>query len=139
MSPLAIKSIPAGFRTGLFCLALTSPGLVAADESWSTAEAAAVSEWKSSEGKSYGRSLEKAFAKDHSATIGVCANELQQPDLSKFTLLLRIDAAGVVERAMVNPATNVAACLEGKMKGWKTLPPPHGGFWAKLGVKLGAK
>jgi hypothetical protein len=108
------------------------------EETWSGAEAAAISEWGNSEGKSYGRSLEKAFSKDHSATIGVCATEAQKPDLSKFTLLLRIDAAGVVESAMVNPAPNVAVCLQGKIKGWKAVPPPHGGFWAKLDVKLKA-
>ena len=109
-----------------------------AEESWSGAEAAAISEWGNSEGKSYGRSLEKSFSKDHSATIGVCAKEAQKPDLSKVTLLLRIDAAGVVESAMVKPATNVAVCLQGKIKGWKAIPPPHGGFWAKLEVKLKA-
>jgi hypothetical protein len=107
-----------------------------AEESWSGAEATAISEWKNTEGKNYGRSLEKAFSKDHSATIGVCANEAQKPDLSTFTLLLRIDAAGVVETAMVKPATNVAVCLQGKIKGWKAIPPPHGGYWAKLDVKM---
>jgi len=40
---------------------------------------------------------------------------------------------------MVKPATNLAVCLEGKMKGWKTIPPPQGGFWAKLDLKLKAK
>ena len=56
----------------------------------------------------------------------------------KFPYTPGADAAGVVESAMVKPATNVAVCLQGKIKGWKVVPPPHGGFWAKLDVKLKA-
>jgi hypothetical protein len=120
---------------GLLVL-IAASGLTLAEDAWSVAESAAISEWKSSEGRTYGKALEKVFPKDHGATLSACANETPNPDLSKFTLLLRIDAQGVVESAMVKPATNLAACLEGKIKGWKTLPPPHGGFWAKLDVKL---
>jgi hypothetical protein len=124
---------------GLLSLVLTAPVVTGADESWSTAETAAFSEWKTSEGRSYGKSLEQAFSKDHSATIGACAKETEKPDLSNFTLLLQLDAQGVVASAMVKPATNLAVCLEGKMKGWKSIPPPHAGFWAKLDVKLKSK
>jgi len=117
-------------------LILTSPGLALAEDAWSVAESAAIAEWKNGEGRSYGKAMERAFPKDHGATLSTCASETPNPDLSKFTLLLRIDAQGVVESAMVKPATNLAVCLEGKIKGWKTLPPPHGGFWAKLDLKL---
>jgi hypothetical protein len=127
------------FGASLLSLALTSDVVTGADERWSTAETAAISEWKTSEGKSYGKALEQAFSKDHSATIGACAKETEKPDLSNFTLLLRLDASGVVESAMVKPATNLSVCLEGKMKGWKSIPPPHAGFWAKLEVKLKSK
>lgn len=122
---------------GLLLLGASS-GLVLAEEAWSTAESAAVSEWKNGEGKGYGKALEKAFPKDHGATLSACASELPKPDFSKFTVLLRLDAQGVVEAALVNPATNMAVCLQDKMKGWKTLPPLHGGFWAKLALKLKA-
>lgn len=85
---------------GLLLLSLASTGPALAEDAWSVAESAAVSEWKNGEGRNYGKSMEKA---------------------------------------LVKPATNMAVCLEGRMKGWKTLPPPHGGFWAKLDLNLKAK
>ena len=63
---------------GLLLLGASS-GLVLAEEAWSTAESAAVSEWKNGEGKGYGKALEKAFPKDHGATLSACASELPKP------------------------------------------------------------
>ena len=110
-----------------------------AAESWSTAEAAAVSEWKDDEGKSYGKSLERAFSKEKGGAVSQCAKDLDKPDLTNFTVLLRIGGDGVANEVLVKPESNLAVCVKAKLEGWNTPPPPHANFWAKLEVKLKAR
>src|SRR5262245_25248533 len=110
-----------------------------AAESWSTAETMAVSEWKSSAGKSYGKTLERAFSKEHAATVSRCAKDLNTPDLTNFTVLLRIGGNGVANEVLVKPESNLALCVKAALEGWATPLPPHADFWAKLEVKLKAR
>jgi hypothetical protein len=133
------RGFPPRLCHGVLLLSLASPIPAVAEDPWSTAEAAAISEWKNAEGKNYGKTLEATFVKEHGATLTVCAKETENPDLSNFTVLLSIDSHGVVEQVMVKPETNIAICLKGKLTGWKTTPPPHENFWAKLGLKLKSK
>ena len=54
-------------------------------------------------------------------------------------VFLRVDATGVVDQALVNPATTLSTCVEGKMPGWKASAPPAAGHWVEVGVKLKGK
>ena len=117
-------------------LSLASLIPAVAGESWSTAETAAVSEWKDSKGKSYGKTLERAFSKENGGTVSQCAKDLDKPDLTSFTVLLRIGGDGVTNEVLVKPESNLSVCVKVKLVGWKTPPPPHANFWAKLEVKL---
>jgi len=91
------------------------------------------------EGKDYGEAVGRAFGRDHAATINRCARTTKRPDLSNFDLLLRIDAAGVVQEALVKPGTNLAACVCGALKGWKVAPPPRSDAWVRVGIALKRK
>ena len=120
-------------------LSLASLIPAVAAESWSAAETAAVSEWKNDDGRSYGKTLERAFSKEKAGAVSECAKDLDKPDLTNFTVLLRIGADGVANEVLVKPESNLAVCVKGKLEGWKTPPPPHADFWAKLEVKLKAR
>ena len=105
----------------------------------SVAESAAKADAETAEGKDFGEALRQAFGRDHAATIQRCAQETKRPDLSNFDLFLRVDGAGVVDQALVKPGTNLAACVQGKMPGWRVSVPPHAGFWVKVSVNLKRK
>lgn len=105
----------------------------------SEAEAAAKADAGTPEGKKLGEALSQAFGRDHGRTIQQCAKEAKRPDLSDFGLFLRLDGAGVVDQALVEPATALATCVRAKMPGWKVSAPPHAGFWVKVDVNLKAK
>ena len=84
-------------------LSLASLIPAVAAESWSTAETAAVSEWKDDKGRSYGKTLERAFSKEKGEAVSQCAKDLDKPDLTNFTVLLRIGADGVTNEVLVKP------------------------------------
>ena len=122
---------------GFLSLASLIPAVAA--ESWSSAEKAAVSGWKDDAGKSFGKTLERAFSKEKRGAVSQCAKDLDKPDLTSFTVLLRIGGDGVTNEVLVKPESNLAVCVKGKLEGWNTPPPPHADFWAKLEVKLKAR
>ncbi len=105
----------------------------------SAAESAAKADAETFDGKKFGEVLGRAFSREHRTTIERCAKQTKPPDLSDFGLLLRVDGTGVVEQALVKPSTNLATCVQNKMKGWKTSVPPHAGFWVRVGVRLKRK
>jgi len=102
----------------------------------SSAEAAAKAGADTAEGKKFGEALGQAFGRDHGSTIQRCARETKRPDRSDFELLVRVDGSGVVDQALVKPATNLATCVKDRMPGWKVSTPPQAGFWVKVGVTL---
>jgi hypothetical protein len=91
------------------------------------------------EGKEYGEAVGRSFGRDHAATINRCAKTTKRPDLSKFDLLLRIDATGVVQEVLVKPETNLAVCVSRALKGWKVAAPPRPDAWVKVAVALKRK
>jgi hypothetical protein len=131
-------------RLALACalalLALPAPaGLMAGDDPVAAAEAAARAGAEEAGGKAFAEAVGQAFGRDHAGTIQRCARETKRPDLSEFALLLRLDRTGTVDQALVKPATNLAACVQSRMTGWKVSPPPRDGFWVKVGVNLKRK
>jgi len=104
-----------------------------------TAEAAAKAGSESAEGKKFGDDLGEAFGREQASTIQRCAKVTKRPDLSNFDLFVRVDGAGVVDQALVNPPTNLAVCVRDTMPGWKVPAPPQAGFWVKVGVNLKSK
>lgn len=103
------------------------------------AESAAKASADTPEGKRFTEALEPAFGREHGTTIQRCASETKRPDLSDFHLLLRVDGTGSVDQALVKPSTNLAACVQRKVMGWKTAVPPHAGFWVDVEVRLERK
>ena len=120
-----------------FSLGASSPCL-AVDEI-STVETAAKAGAETAEGKKFGDELGQAFGREHASTIRRCAKVTKRPDLSNFDLFVRVDGAGVVDQALVNPATNLATCVKDAMPGWKVSAPTQAGFWVKVGVVLKGK
>lgn len=109
-----------------FSLGASSPCL-AVDE-LSTVETAAKASAESAEGKKFGDELGEAFGREHASTIQRCAKTTKRPDLSNFDLFVRVDGAGVVDQALVSPATNLASCVKDAMPGWRVSAPPQSGF-----------
>ena len=110
-----------------------------AQDTWSDAEALAKALEESAAGKPFVESVEKAFEKEQSPTFSVCAKEVRRPDLSDFTLLLKVGGDGLVSEARAQPGTNLAVCLCTKLKGWKVAPPPQAGSWVMIVVHMKPK
>jgi len=115
-----------------------SPGAVAEDP-LAAAERAAQASAATSEGKKYEDEVATAFGRDQGKTVQACAREVKPPDLSEFSVLVRVSTEGEVEEVLVKPSTNIAACLHGKLKGWKVGRPPQADSWVRLQVRLKGK
>ena len=103
------------------------------------AESAAKAGAETAEGKMFEDAVGQAFGRDHGGTIHQCAKSAKRGDLSNFIVFLRVDGTGVVDQALVNPATTLSTCVKGKMPGWKVSAPPAAGHWVKVGVNLKGK
>ena len=121
--------------------ALLSGGsqVLAAEDPVAAAESAAEAAAATPEGKKYKDAVAKAFGRDHGKSIQACASEVKRPDLSDFHVFVRVGATGQVEEALVKPGTNLAACLQGKLKGWKLEAPPRADLWVSVEVQLKKK
>jgi hypothetical protein len=115
---------------------LGSPRVRAGDDELSRAEDAAKAAAETPDGKTFGETVGQAFGREHGGTIQDCAKKTKRPDLSDFALLVKVDEAGLVERALVKPPTNLAECVRSAMAGWKTGRPPQPGTWVKIAVTL---
>jgi len=119
---------------------LAAPGHPASrQEDLAAAEAAAKAAAGTPEGRKFEETMGQAFGKEHSVTIQRCARETKGRDLKDFALFLKVDGAGVVERALVEPETALSACVESRMKGWQAPAPPHPGHWVRVSVLLKGK
>ena len=103
------------------------------------AESEATTDAASAEGKTFSDVVGQAFGREHAVTIQQCAKSAKRRDLANFDVLLRIDGSGVVDQALVTPATSLSICVQGKLTGWKISVPPRAGFWAKVAVNLKGK
>ena len=112
---------------------------VAAEGRLAAAEGAAKATAATAEGKKYEDEVGRAFGRDQGKSIQGCAKEIQRPDLADFNVFLRVTAAGEVEEALVKPSTNLAVCLQGKLKAWKVGTPPQPDQWVNVRVKLQSK
>ena len=108
----------------------------AADDRLAVAEATAAASAASEPGKQYEVLVGQAFGKAHGTTIGACTRESKRPDLSNFSLFLRVGGEGVVEEALVKPETNISVCVRTRLAGWKAPLPPSPGLWVRIGVNL---
>jgi hypothetical protein len=104
-----------------------------------TAASAAVASAATAEGKKFEDDVGVAFGRDQGKSVQACAKETKRPDLSDFHLFIQVDAAGHVEQALVKPSTNLAACVQGKLKGWKAGVPPKADVWVSVYVRLQRK
>ncbi len=111
----------------------------AAEDRVAAAESAAKSTAVTPEGKKYEDEVGTAFGRDHGKGIQACAREVKRPDLSDFHVFLRVSAVGQVDEALVKPSTNLAACLQGRLKNWKIGAPPKADSWVRVHVKLKSK
>ena len=110
-----------------------------AEDPVAAAERAAKATAATPEGKKYGDEVGTAFGRDQGENIEACAREVKRPDLSDFHLFVRVSAVGQVEEALVKPSTNLAACLQGKLKTWEIGVPPQADSWVSVHVKLKSK
>jgi hypothetical protein len=115
-----------------------SPGS-GAEDPVAAAESAAEAAAATPEGKTYEGELATAFGRDQGQGIQSCAREVKRPDLSDFQVFVRVSAVGQVEEALVKPSTNLAACLQTKLRAWKVHAPPLANSWVRVHVKLKAK
>ena len=116
-----------------------SPGDVVAEDPVAAAESAARATAATPEGKKYEDAVGAAFGREQGKSIQSCASEVSRPDLSDFQVFVRVSAAGQVEQALVKPSTNLAVCLQGKLKGWKVPAPPQADSWVGIQVDLKRK
>ena len=112
---------------------------IAAQDPVTVAESAAEATAATPEGKKYKDAVAAAFGRDHGKSIQACATEVKRPDLSDFRVFVRVSATGQVEEALVKPSTNLAACLQGKLGGWKLGAPPRADQWVSVEVTLKRK
>lgn len=123
----------------LVFLVVAPGGLVLGQDDFAAAEAEAKADADTADGKKFAEALGESFGREHGRTIQQCAKQSKRPDLSNFDILVRVDAAGLVDQALAKPTTTLATCVVGKLPGWKTSVPPHAGFWVKIGVNLKSK
>jgi hypothetical protein len=123
----------------LIVLVLAPQVAARAQDAWAAAKAQADAFEASAAGKPFVEAVGKAFEREHSATFSVCAKEVRRPDLSDFTLLLKVVGDGLVSEALAQPGTNLASCICGKLQGWKVSPPPGADAWVKIEVHLKPK
>lgn len=131
----SFAAVAAGLATLL--LAPVHPSL--GQDHLPAAESAAKAGAETTEGKEFEDAVGQAFGRDRGGTIQQCATNARRGDLSNFIVFLRVDGTGVVDQALVKPATTLATCVQVKMAGWKLSVPPRAGFWVKVGVKLETK
>ncbi len=125
---------------GLVAVLVSGSSLVvAAEDPVAAAESAAKAAAATPEGKKYEEEVATAFGRDQGKNIQACAGEVKRPDLSDFHLFVRVGAAGQVEETLVKPGTNLAVCLQGRLKAWKLGTPPRADLWVSIEVKLQRK
>jgi hypothetical protein len=120
----------------LFC---SSPGKLTAEDPVATAASAAATAAATPEGKKFADDVGAAFGRDQGKSIQACAKETKRPNLSDFHLFLQVSGGGQVEQALVKPSTNLSACVQGKVKGWKVGVPPKADAWVSVHVRLQRK
>lgn len=118
---------------------LLTPADAAVDDELTAAAAAAKTAVEAPHGKQFEEAVGKAFGREHGITIQQCANGAKHRDLSNFEVFLRLDGSGVVDRLLVNPATTLSTCVQGKMAGWKAPAPTAPDYWVKIAVNLKGK
>lgn len=122
---------------GLTAMALfRGSGHALGDDPVAAAESLASASAATPEGKQYEAALGTAFGRDQGKHLQSCAREVGRPDLSAFLALVRVSAAGEVQEALVKPRTNLAVCLQGKLRGWKVAAPPQADSWVSVQVNL---
>jgi len=125
---------------GLAAIVLSGDfGSATAEDPVAAAESAAEAAAATPEGKKYEDEVATAFSRDQGKSIQSCAREVKRPELSDFNVFVRVSAVGQVEEALVKPSTNLAACLQGKLKAWKLSAPPHADSWVSVNVRLKTK
>ena len=134
------RGLPVALRASVLVFLLVAPVEAAlGQDDLPAAEAAAMANVETTDGKQFAEALEKGFGREHGRTIQQCAKGSKRADLSDFDLFLRVDGTGVVDQALVMPTTTLATCVAGKLRGWKTSVPPHAGFWVQVEVILKSK
>jgi hypothetical protein len=88
-------------------------------------------------GATYDRAFGRFFASHHDADMERCFATIPKPQTTRFDLLIRIGADGKVLKAITMPETNVAQCLARKMTREIVPPPPHSGYWVRVGMSIG--
>lgn len=104
-----------------------------------TAANAAEASAATAEGKKFEDDVGVAFGRDQGKSVQACAKETKRPDLSEFRLFIQVNEAGYAEQALVKPSTNLAACVQGKVKGWRVGVPPKADAWVSVYVRLQRK
>ncbi len=120
---------------GLACVLSAGAASSTASDPVGAAESAAEASAATAQGKKFRDAVGMAFGREHGKTVQACAKELGRPDLSTFILLLQISGVGEVEQALVKPRTNLAVCVQGRLKGWKAGVPPAPGVWVKVRIQ----
>ena len=119
-------------------LSMTSQG-PGANDPVAAAERAADASAATPEGKKFEVAVGTAFERDQGKSIQACATAIGRPGLSDFRLLIYLSAAGEAEQVLAKPDTNLAACVRGKLKGWKVGQKSVAAGWVGVHVKLRAK
>ncbi len=121
------------------CVAVLLAGTVARagqTDRANAAEAAAKANVVSSAGQAYQESVEKAFGREHGSSVRQCAKSVRRPDLSDFSVFLKVDTEGTVGDVLVRPMTNLSTCVQGKLTKWRMPGAPRAGYWVEVAVKL---
>jgi hypothetical protein len=123
---------------GAMLLSGGSGGLTVEDPVATAANAAEASA-ATAEGKKLEDDVGAASGRDQGNSVQACAKETKRLDLSDFHLFMQVNEAGHVEQALVKPSTNLAVCVQGKVKGWKAGVPPKTDAWVSVYVRLQRK
>lgn len=99
--------------------------------SFEAAMAAAQTNVATPEGAAFDAELGKQFNERHASTMVQCTVDAGDTKLATFNLVMELDAAGAVLRALVRPETPVSACLQKAVAHDVYGKPPRAGYWVR--------
>jgi hypothetical protein len=128
-----------GFRWAmpLFLSLLCSPMMFATDKATglTDAQAAAETNLRTPEGKTYDEKIGNEFLQKHLAEVRQC-KQAGKDDLRSFWFLLKFDKEGKVREVLLYPETRLGACAREALLKDTFSSPPRPDYWVSVYLKL---
>ena len=87
-----------------------------------------------------GAAYDAAFGRSMQTQLGMqmakCFTRTPNPDLSKFDMLVQVDASGKAGEVLLRPETNVALCFRPRIGEATFPPPPRPAYWVHVEMEV---